>query len=195
VTRVAIFPARGGSQRIPRKNVRAFAGRPMIEWPLIAAKDSQLFDTLIVSTDDAEIATLARWDGCEVHMRPADDGSTGTNAIAGRVLKWLGAKPDDEACVIYPCSPMLWAEDLVVGHEAFERARDRYTFSALAGPSGTWTDAGCYYWAVAKRFMRNAPMTPHDQRVAVDRRSFIDINTEEDIAKAEAMFAKLSTTA
>lgn len=189
--RIAILPARGGSTRIPRKNVALFGGRPMIEWPILAAKDLDEFTRLVVSTDDEEIGSLALWNGCEVHPRPRDDGTLGTNALAGRVLRELAADPNDEVCVIYPCSPMLRGEDLFYGYDAFARFPDRYTYSVLAGPGSLFVDAGCYYWARAERFMRNAPMTPLDQRIAVDRRRFIDINTPQDWARAESMFNAL----
>lgn len=189
--RIAILPARGGSVRIPRKNIASFCGRPMIEWPILAAQDFREFDRIVVSTDDEQIGALALWNGCEVHARQRDDGTLGTNALAGRVLKAIRANPGDEVCVIYPCSPMLAGEDLVTGYDAFARQPDRYTYSVLAGPSGTFTDAGCYYFALASRFMRDAPMTPLDQRIAVDRQRFIDINTPEDLRKAEAMWKAL----
>jgi len=82
---------------------------------------------------------------------------------------------------------MLWAEDLVVAHEMAVRQPDRYTYSVL--PDGS--DAGSFYWALAQRFMKRAPMGPHDQRVFVDKRRFIDINTPEDWARAEAMHRAL----
>ena len=71
--RLAVIPARGGSKRIPRKNIRPFAGKPMIAWSIEAARDSGCFDRVVVSTDDAEIAAVARDAGAEVpFMRPAE---------------------------------------------------------------------------------------------------------------------------
>ena len=68
---IALIPARGGSTRIPRKNIRNFVGRPMIAWPIETAKLSKLFDRIIVSTDDQEIAEVARQEGAEVpFIRP-----------------------------------------------------------------------------------------------------------------------------
>ncbi|HAC68696.1 MAG TPA: pseudaminic acid cytidylyltransferase, partial [Pseudomonas sp.] len=72
MTAIAIIPARGGSKRIPRKNIKTFHGRPMIAYSIRAALDSGLFARVIVSTDDAEIAEVARAYGAEVpFMRPA----------------------------------------------------------------------------------------------------------------------------
>jgi len=71
--KIAIIPARGGSKRIPRKNIKAFCGKPMIAWAIIEAKKSGLFDHIIVSTDDDEIASVAREWGAETpFMRPDD---------------------------------------------------------------------------------------------------------------------------
>lgn len=69
--RIAVIPARCGSKRIPRKNIRPFAGQPIIGWPIKAALSSGLFDQVVVSTDDAEIAEVAREAGASVpFMRP-----------------------------------------------------------------------------------------------------------------------------
>ncbi|RYF04950.1 MAG: pseudaminic acid cytidylyltransferase, partial [Oxalobacteraceae bacterium] len=70
---LAVIPARGGSKRIPRKNVKPFCGQPMIAWSIAAARDSGCFDRIIVSTDDDEIAEIAEAHGADVPFRrPAD---------------------------------------------------------------------------------------------------------------------------
>ena len=81
---IALIPARGGSTRIPRKNIRNFAGRPMIAWPIETANLSKLFDRIIVSTDDQEIAEIARQEGAEVpFIRPKElsDDITGVSSV------------------------------------------------------------------------------------------------------------------
>ncbi|DAB32064.1 MAG TPA: pseudaminic acid cytidylyltransferase, partial [Sulfurospirillum sp. UBA11407] len=73
---VAIIPARGGSKRIPKKNIKEFCGKPMIAYSIEAAKKSELFDKIVVSTDDESIAQVAKSFGAEVLKRPkelADD--------------------------------------------------------------------------------------------------------------------------
>jgi len=125
--KIAVIPARGGSKRIPRKNIKTFCGRPMIAWAIDAAKASGLFDHIIVSTDDDEIATVAGSWGAETpFMRPktlADDLTPTVPVIAHAVqscmdLGWAV----DYACCIYPCAPLLQAADLVA---ALEMLRDR----------------------------------------------------------------------
>jgi N-acylneuraminate cytidylyltransferase len=91
-SRAAIIPARGGSKRIPRKNIREFCGKPMIVWSIEAALNSGCFDRVIVSTDDEEIAKVAKKYGAEVpFMRPADlsDGHTGTIPVMRHAVDWL----------------------------------------------------------------------------------------------------------
>ena len=124
---IAIIPARGGSKRIPRKNIRNFAGRPMIAWAIEAARTSNLFTHIIVSTEDEEIAEISRSNGAETpFMRPqrlADDHTATVPVIAHAVdfctnLGW----EFDYACCIYPGSPLMQASDLAA---ALQLARDR----------------------------------------------------------------------
>ena len=118
--RVAVIPARGGSQRIPRKNIKLFHGKPMIAWSIYAALRSQCFDKIIVSTEDVEIAQIAKSLGAEVpFQRPkhlADD-FMGTTPVVAHALNWLiehNQKPS-EACCIYATAPFLEATDITHG--------------------------------------------------------------------------------
>jgi len=114
---VAIITARGGSKRIPRKNVRPFLGRPIIAYSIEAALGSGLFDEIMVSTDDDEIAAIARGHGAVVpFMRSAkmsDDHAT-TAQVLHEVLgqyRELG-REFDFACCVYPTAPFVTAERL-----------------------------------------------------------------------------------
>ena len=97
---IAIIPARGGSKRIPRKNIKLFCGKPMIAWPIEAALNSKCFEQVIVSTEDEEIASIARIYGADVpFVRPKNlaDDHTGTNPVIGHAIEWLksqGLNPD-----------------------------------------------------------------------------------------------------
>ncbi|HYB97264.1 MAG TPA: pseudaminic acid cytidylyltransferase [Vicinamibacterales bacterium] len=114
---VAIVTARGGSKRIPGKNIRDFLGRPMMAYPIAAARDSGLFDHIIVSTDDDGIAEVARRLGAEVPFkRPAelsDDAAT-TDAVLLHAIGECQARfgPTAAACCLYPTSPFLTAREL-----------------------------------------------------------------------------------
>ena len=115
--KLALIPARGGSKRIPRKNVRLFHGKPIIAWSIAAARESGLFDRVVVSTDDEEIAAVARAYGAETpFVRPPEfsDDRTCTNAVVRHGLEWFAAQGDpvDVVCCIYATAPFVTAEAL-----------------------------------------------------------------------------------
>ncbi len=117
---LAVILARGGSQRVPRKNVRTFCGRPMLAWPLAAARASGLFETILVSTEDDEIAAVARAEGAEVPFRrPPElaDDRTGTLPVMAHALDWFERHrgPVDLACCIYGTAAFLRPEHLRAG--------------------------------------------------------------------------------
>jgi pseudaminic acid cytidylyltransferase len=136
---VAIIPARGGSKRIPRKNIKEFCGKPMIAWSIEAARQSGCFDRILISTDDAEIAEVAGKFGAEVpFMRPASlsDDHTGTTAVTRHAVEWLveqGQAPQ-RACCIYATAPFVIPEDLRRGLEILNSAGGDYAFSITSFP-------------------------------------------------------------
>ena len=118
---IAIIPARGGSRRIPRKNIRDFAGKPAIGWPLETAVASGLFARVVVTTDDAEIAGVARRFGAEVpFVRDADlaDDHTGTTDVVRDAVARLALPPDTLVCCIYPTALFVRGDDLQRGLDA-----------------------------------------------------------------------------
>lgn len=89
--KIAVIPARGGSKRIPRKNIKSFHGKHMIAWSIEAARSSGLFDRIVVSTDDTEIAEVAKAWGAEVpFMRPEalSDDHAGTTPVIAHATQW-----------------------------------------------------------------------------------------------------------
>ncbi len=132
---IAIIPARGGSKRIPRKNVRQFCGQPMIAWPITAARQSGLFDHIIVSTDDDEIAEIAREAGAETpFVRPAQlaDDHTGTIDVITHALGWAvdAEWPVEAACCIYATAAFIAPDDLERGREMLCESVD-FVFPAV----------------------------------------------------------------
>ncbi|WNZ85900.1 pseudaminic acid cytidylyltransferase [Pseudomonas sp. P108] len=134
MSNVAIIPARGGSKRIPRKNLLPFDGVPMIVRSIRTALESGLFDQVVVSTDDAEIADVARAHGAQVpFLRPADlaDDFTGTAAVIVHALQQLPAF--DYACCVYATAPLLQARYLRQGIELLEQHMDKsFAFSVCS---------------------------------------------------------------
>lgn len=115
--KVAVIPARGGSKRIPRKNIREFAGRPIIAHSIAAASASGCFDRIVVSTDDDEIASIARACGAEVPFRrPAElsGDHAGTAGVIRHAIEQLqpGAGRIEYACCLYATAPFLRAQDI-----------------------------------------------------------------------------------
>ena len=130
--RIAVIPARGGSKRVPRKNIRTFAGQPMIVWPIKAALSSGLFDQVVVSTDDAEIAEVARAAGASVpFMRPENlsDDYVDTKSVIRHAISELKLKTEVQVCCIYPTSVFADAQLLNEGLEKLISGNCRFVFS------------------------------------------------------------------
>lgn len=132
--KLAIIPARGGSKRIPRKNIKPFCGKPMIAWSIESALDSGCFDRIIVSTDDDEIAAVAKEHGAEVpFVRPANlsDDHTGTIPVIAHAIDWQNQHGEavTEACCIYATAPFIQATDLQRGLEVLNRTGAKYAFA------------------------------------------------------------------
>ncbi len=135
--KIAVIPSRGGSKRIPRKNIKLFCGKPMIAWSIEAARASGLFDHIVVSTDDAEIAELAKAHGAEVpFMRPAalSDDHTGTSPVVAHAIEWYrehGHMPDP-VCCIYATAPFVTAADLQRGLQTLTDTGSDFAFSVTS---------------------------------------------------------------
>jgi pseudaminic acid cytidylyltransferase len=133
---LCIIPARGGSKRIPRKNIKRFSGKPIIAYAIEVAKNSSLFEHIIVSTDDDEIAAVARNFGAETPFKRvrelADDHTPTVPVIASAIeecnsLGWQF----DFVCCIYPCVPFINPEDLKDALELLKRSDADYAFPIL----------------------------------------------------------------
>ena len=135
--RVAVIPARGGSKRIPRKNIRDFCGKPMVAWSIEAAKQSGCFDAVIVSTDDNEIAEIARHYGAETpFMRPQElsDDYTGTGPVVSHAVEFIQGQRGkvDYACCIYATAPFVSVQDLITGKDLITSGDCDYVFSVTS---------------------------------------------------------------
>ena len=128
MSRIAIIPARGGSKRIPRKNIKEFCGKPILAYSIEAALNSNLFDEVMVSTDNNEIAEIAKQYGASVpFLRSAETAND--FAILKDVLNEVLAKYKeleksfDEVCCILPTAPLVETVDIIKSHEILEREK------------------------------------------------------------------------
>ncbi|MDY6950744.1 MAG: pseudaminic acid cytidylyltransferase [Thermodesulfobacteriota bacterium] len=228
---VAIIPARGGSKRIPGKNIKLFAGKAIISYSIKAAQDSDLFDRIIVSTDSVKIAKVAKAYGAEVpFIRPAElaDDFTGTGAVVLHALRWLLDRGDkvDYVCCIYATAPFVRPQDLCKGYALLRENKATSTFTVASFPSPilralkidekgriamvwpqyrerrsqdlpeTYHDAGQFYWADVKNYLKEREFYSRDSLPVVLPRYLVqDIDTPEDWEKAERMYSVLQMAA
>ena len=134
---VAIIPARGGSKRIPRKNVKEFCGKPMIAWSIEAALKSDCFDKVVVSTDDPEIAEVALKFGAEVpFIRPSSlsDDFTSTTPVIKHAVEALSAALNETSlvCCLYATAPFVTPEDLKRGLGKLVTSGSDFAFSVTS---------------------------------------------------------------
>jgi N-acylneuraminate cytidylyltransferase len=135
--RLAVIPARGGSKRIPRKNIKVFGDKPMIAWSIEVAIASRLFDHVIVSTDDAEIADVSKAHGAIVpFMRPAElsDDHTETSAVVAHAINWWQSQiaTPELVCCIYATAPFISAVDLQRGMKLLTETSSDFAFSVTS---------------------------------------------------------------
>ena len=137
--KIAVIPARGGSKRIPRKNIKLFCGKPIIAWTIETAIASCLFDNIIVSTYDLEIAAVAKEYGAEIpFMRPSSlsDDFTTTAPVVAHAIQWYREIDQyaDEVCCIYPTAPFVTSADLQRGLEILNNTCSDYAVSVTRYP-------------------------------------------------------------
>jgi pseudaminic acid cytidylyltransferase len=136
---IAIIPARGGSKRIPRKNIKLFHGKPLIAYSIEVALKSNLFDKVIVSTDDEEIAKVAIDYGAVVpFLRPKElsDDFTGTGTVVNHALEYLKSIGEnyDFVCTIYATAPFVDKKYLIEGFEKLKNSNAKNAFSSTSMP-------------------------------------------------------------
>jgi pseudaminic acid cytidylyltransferase len=217
---LAVIPARGGSKRIPRKNILPFGGKPMIAYAIKAARECELFDEVIVSTDDDEIAEVAQAHGATIPFRRppelADDQTTTVPVIA-HAAQWFVDRGRTPAavCCIYPCVPLLRAEDLRGAYRMFVERAAEYVYPVVQFHSSPWRgmrrpengpmqfvhpqyeltrtqdlermyfDAGQFYWGRTSAWCAGMRMHSNGHGYVVEGHRVVDIDTAEDWKRAE----------
>jgi pseudaminic acid cytidylyltransferase len=138
MSNICIIPARGGSKRIPRKNIKVFLGKPIIAYSIQAALDSKLFDEVMVSTDDEEIAEIAKQYGASVpfmrSQKNSDDFATTFDVIEEVVLQYKSElnKEFENLCCLYSCAPFVTGKTLNLAHEELEEKQFDSVFPIIA---------------------------------------------------------------
>ena len=134
---ICIIPARGGSKRIPRKNIKNFCGKPIISWSIEAALNCKCFSRVIVSTDDDEIAEISKRYGAEVPFKRSEslsDDYTGTLAVIKNAINWLEENNEkvDFICCLYPTAPFIEVNYLEEGFKKLIENNASYSISVTS---------------------------------------------------------------
>jgi len=166
---IAIIPARGGSKRIPKKNIRELAGKPAIAYPIELAIKSAIFGRVIVSTDDMEIAQIAQSYGAEVpflrEAKLSDDFTTTLDVIFDAISK-IDTEGINYVCCIYPVTPLLVLDRVLEGYKIISENTWDYVFTASEFPT-----------AIERAFRKN-----HSGKVNFLDSNFVSTRTQ-DLAK------------
>jgi len=192
---LCVIPARGGSKRIPRKNVKAFHGKPMIAWSIAAAQASGAFDHIIVSTDDDEIAQVARDAGAEVpFMRPPElsDDHTATLPVIAHALREAEALwgRQDTLCCLYATAPFVQGGQDTGRIEMFQ---PEHALTRSQDLEEAYHDVGQFYWGRREAWLGDDPIIgPRTAAFVIPRHRAQDIDTPEDWDLAERLFTALA---
>ena len=218
---VAIIPARGGSKRVPKKNIKNFCGKPLIAYSIEMAEKSKLFEKIVVSTDSEEIADIALKYGADVQMRPSElsDDFTGTWDVVEYVLDTLEEKYK-YVCTIYATAPFLRQEYLQEGFEKLKNSNACKSFSVTSMPfpiqrtfkitnerckmfwpenydkrsqdlEEAYQDAGQFYWEKVGCKSEDIFFGNDSIPIVLPRHLVQDIDTMEDFIRAEFMYKTL----
>ena len=192
---VAIIPARGGSKRIPGKNRRLFHGKPIIAYSIATARASGCFKKIYVSTDDKEIAAIAKAKDAKIHHRApffaADE--IGTQDVTRNFLQWLittcGAEAPEFTCCIYATAPLMTAESLRIGLRILREGEKPFVHTVH---EQTGEDAAQWYWGRTEAFLDRVPLdAEHTTHLQLLDERVCDINTLDDWIRAERMYTTL----
>jgi N-acylneuraminate cytidylyltransferase len=223
--RVVVIPARGGSKRVPRKNVRPLAGRPLVEYAIRTSLAAHDVERVVVSTDDAEVAEVALAAGAEVpFLRSADlsDDHTPLVPVVADSVERLGLSDETLVCCVYATAIGLLATDLDRGADLLAGSDLPYAVGVVRYPhpvqralsmdgSGRvalvepelalvrtqdlpvrWHDAGQFVWGRAHAWRAGRPVLTAALGVELPSWRVVDLDTEDDWARAEQVRARLA---
>ncbi len=187
---LCIIPARAGSTRIPGKNLKLFHGKPIIQYSIETALESNLFGEIVVSTDSKETIELAKSLGItgEYRFKNLCENDVGTQRVGQSVMR-DGRLGNKYVCILYATVPMLEAYSLSRGLTELMR-NPGANFLYSVGPDGK--DAGQFYWCQGEALVGGLPLeSPKTIKYYVPTQTVCDINTPEDWEKALEMYQAL----
>ena len=185
---IAIIPAKSQSKRLPGKNIRLFHGKPMLSYPIQTALESGLFQAVYVSTDSPAIEQIAKVYGAVPWRRESRlvGDEFGPQAIAGEVL---GSIKAENACVIYPCTPLMTVEDLKRGFYAIRDTSACYAFAIGRDPL---RDAGAWYWGRRWAWLGDIHLfCPNSAMIPIPDERVCDVNVQKDWDDCERKYAAM----
>jgi N-acylneuraminate cytidylyltransferase len=189
---LCVIPARGGSTRIPHKNIKDFMGKPIIAYSIEAARASGLFDRIVVSTDSKMIASVAALYGADVCIRPdaLAVNEVGTFEVVRHAARCYLNDDYDNVCCIYATAPMLDKNDLVMSTHLLRGAADHII--SVRYPD--LCDAAQFYWSRMDAISADIGYFSKDSFTLgykIEAKRVCDINTMEDWLRAEEMYKAL----
>lgn len=176
-TILAVIPARGGSKRVPRKNLREFRGKPLIQWAIDASWESKYIDARVVSTDDEEIFRISLALNGAPLQRPADL-ATDTASSEDVLRHVLGCVPLDWVVLLQPTSPLRTTEDIDACIERAQMGDGCVSYS-----NETWRQNGAVYVAKAEWIAKHDFSHMGLMKYIMPGSRSLDIDTEEDFQK------------
>lgn len=190
---IAIIQARGGSKRLPRKNVLPFRGRPIVAYTVEAAGRSGLFEVVVVSTEDEEIQAAVQGLECEIHRRPPKLASDTARVVD--VLREVldeqgrGGREFDFLCCLYPTAPMRDAQDIKTAYTVLVEQQMDYCIGVVVHREGgkrIVVDNGSMYWVRVGAFLAAGELVgPKAAGYVMPRWRSVDIDEREDLNLAE----------
>lgn len=219
---IAIIPARGGSKRIPRKNIKDFLGKPIIAYSIETAIKSQLFSEVMVSTDDNEIAEIATRFGAKIPFMRSSENAKDEVIIDDTIREVIAmyqqnGQEFDNICCIFPCAPLVTAENLQNSYQSFVKNKYDLLFPVIEyshpiqraleiNENGKiafineknneiitqsfqnyYYDAGQYYW-MTPDYLRDKNRIENSGAVIISALDGQDIDNEDDWAIAEIKY-------
>jgi len=181
---ICVIPARGGSKRLPGKNIKPFFGRPVIEYAIETARKTNLFDRILVSSDSHKVGQIAKAAGAEWHHRSSrnSDDTAGDYGVIQEVLKTVHA---DYLCYLYPITPLLDSRDILRGYDML--LSNLWDVVWATGPNGE--EAGAFYWLNCQAEVSEDRYYEDYAPIELDPFSYHDVNTADDWAVMAAKYA------